>query len=274
MTKPTKIDFIAQADCIKAMKELPDAHVDLIVTDPPFGIDFKAKRANYNRTASRVLEGYSEVNPEDYLSFSMAWMAQAHRLLKDTGSCFIFSGWNYLKDILIAADEIGFTVVNHIIWKYQFGVATKRRFVSSHYHCLFLCKDDKKRKFYLDSRYSGTERVNGKGSKRYQDLEDVWTIQREYWTGDIKTPTKLPYEVVAKILAYTSVKGDIVLDPFLGSGQVAVISKLMGRHYIGFEIVPEYFKFIQKRLANEDVYRGKAKSHVEREYDTGIANVR
>ena len=62
---------------------------------------------------------------------------------------YIFSGWNNLKDILIAIDDVGLTVVNHIIWKYQFGVVTKNKFVISHYHCLFVCKNPKKENFIL-----------------------------------------------------------------------------------------------------------------------------
>ena len=82
----------------------------------------------------------------------------------------------------------------------------------------------------------------------------VWEIKREYWPGDKKTPTKLPAEVIRKILAYSSVRGDVVLDPFLGSGQVAVVSKMEGRHYIGFEIVPEYYEFAIERI-HSDKYR-------------------
>mgnify|MGYP000471625040 CR=1 FL=1 len=59
-----------------------------------------------------------------------------------------------MKDILIAIDDLGFITVNHIIWKYQFGVVTKRKFVTSHYHCLYVCKNDEKRKFFPFSRYS------------------------------------------------------------------------------------------------------------------------
>ena len=72
-------------------------------------------------------------------------------------------------------------------------------------------------------------------SLHYKDKEDVWIINREYWTGDEKTPTKLPAEIIKKILQYSSEKTDLVLDPFLGSGQVAVISKMLGRQYLGFE---------------------------------------
>lgn len=243
-------------DCITGMSHrIPDVSCDLVITDPPFAIEFEAKRSNYNRTPSRVLDGYSEIAREDYADFSRQWIAQAKRVLKPTGSIFIFSGWNNLKDILNAADEVGLIQVNHIIWKYQFGVATKRRFVTSHYHCLFYCVDDKRRQFHHTARYSGAERTMSGGSVRYRDMEDVWAIKREYWTGDIKTPTKLPREIISKILDYTSSPGDLVLDPFLGSGQVAVVSALKQRCYVGFEIVPRYFEFISARL-EAGTYRG------------------
>ena len=242
-------------DCVQGMAtHLPDACCDLIITDPPFAIDFTAKRSNYNRTASRVLEGYREVNSHDYQEFSRAWIAQARRVLKPSGSLFVFSGWNNLKDILVAADEAGLQQVNHIIWKYQFGVATRRRFVTSHYHCLFYCVDDGQRVFHRDARFPASARNLTGGSARYCDMEDVWVIKREYWTGDMKTPTKLPRAIIEKILAYTSNPGDLVLDPFLGSGQVAVVASLMRRSFVGFEIVPKYFDFLQERL-RRGVYR-------------------
>ncbi|MHB1133349.1 MAG: DNA-methyltransferase [Chloroflexota bacterium] len=236
------------------MTLLPEASVDLVVTDPPFAIAFRAKRANYNRTASRVIEGYDDVLQRDYLTFTRAWLAQVHRLLKPSGAAFVFSGWNNLKDILVAADELGLVTVNHIIWKYQFGVVTNRRFVTSHYHCLYFCKDDRLRKFFPYARFAKDGRSATGRSLHYADKEDVWQIKREYWHGDRKTPTKLPAEVVRKILLYASEPGDIVLDPFLGSGQVAVVSKALGRHYLGYEIVQGYFDFAAERLAS-DCYR-------------------
>lgn len=251
-------DRIHHEDCREGMKRLPGACIDLVITDPPFAIDFKAHRGNYNRTGSRVLAGYNEVAARDYAAFTRAWMAEAHRVLKPSGSAFIFSGWNNLKDILVAADELGFVTVNHIIWKYQFGVVTKRRFVTSHYHCLYLCRDDGLRKFFQDARFHGTERAKDGGSLRYRDLEDVWQIPREYWHGDAKTPTKLPAELLRKILAYTSEPGDLVLDPFMGSGQVAVVAKELGRHYLGFEVVEEYVEFARERLRTGN-YRLRAR---------------
>ena len=253
-----KIEFnkIYNMDCIDGMRDIPDDTIDLVITDPPFAINFKAKRSNYNRTAGRVLEGYNEISKEQYYDFTIKWMGEVYRVLKESGSMYVFSGWNNLKEILSAIDELGFLPVNHIIWKYQFGVVTKRKFVTSHYHCLYVCKDDSKRKFFPYSRFDKKARGKDGKSLHYSDKEDVWVIKREYWTGDQKTPTKLPAELIKKILEYSSEEGDIILDPFLGSGQVAVISKILNRQYIGFEIVKEYYDFAKTRL-EKNLYRFK-----------------
>jgi site-specific DNA-methyltransferase (adenine-specific) len=252
------INQIFNEDCIAGVAaRLPDRSVDLVITDPPFGIEFQAKKANYNRKGSRVLEGYNEVKGADYLSFTRQWLAQVKRVLKPSGSLYIFSGWNYLKDLLIALDELDFNLVNHLVWKYQFGLVTTRKYVTSHYHILFCSLDEKQRKFFPYARFDKNERHPDGGSAHYKDKEDVWNIPREYWNGDVKTPTKLPAELIRKILAYSSQPGDLVLDPFLGSGQVAVVSHLEGRRYVGFEIVPEYFEFAKKRLESGE-YRIKS----------------
>ena len=260
---------IYNQDCIDGMKAIPDGKIDLIVTDPPFAINFKAKKANYNRTASRVLSGYNEITKENYYEFTLNWMSQCFRILKESGGMYVFSGWNNLADILNAIEEIGFITVNHIIWKYQFGVVTNRKFVTSHYHCLYICKNDKKRKFFPYERFSKEEKNNQGRSLHYKDKEDVWEIKREYWTGDEKTPTKLPAEIIKKILQYSSEEGDLVFDPFLGSGQTAVVSKLLKRNYMGFEIVKEYFDFISKRLKSNS-YRIKSSNDKSNTIDTWL----
>jgi len=249
---------IYNCDCIQGMKSVPKNKIDLVITDPPFAINFRAKKANYNRKQSHVLEGYNEISAENYYDFTLEWMSQVHRILKESGSMYLFSGWNNLKEILMAIDDVGFHLVNHIIWKYQFGVVTKNKYVTSHYHCLYVCKNEKKRKFFPFKRFSKNAKSEDGHSLHYQDKEDVWEIKREYWTGDTKTPTKLPAEIIEKILFYSSKKNDIVFDPFLGSGQVAVVSKIHERRFCGFEVVKDYYKFAKKRL-DENTYRLKTK---------------
>ena len=203
------------------MPGIPDRSVDLIVTDPPFAIDFKAQRLNYNRTGSNVIEGYQEILPEEYGEFTRRWIAEASRILSPSGSMYIFSGWNRLRDILEGIDSAGLFTINHLIWKYQFGVFTKKKYVTSHYHILFVTKNKKNYTFNKIDHYP----------------EDVWEIQREYWKGKKKTPTKLPSEIVRKILMYSSNPGDLVFDPFFGSGTVPITANQEGRRFLGFEIV-------------------------------------
>lgn len=248
------VDTIYCESCIEGMKKISDNTIDLIVTDPPFAIKFGATKTNYNRKESNVMAGYSEVSSEQYYNFTKSWMIQAYRVLKPSGSMYVFSGWNNLKQILEALDDLGFHTINHIIWKYQFGVATKKKYVTSHYTILYVCKDPRQRRFYPYARYGKDDCDESGHSLRYQDIEDVWYIPREYWRGSIKTPTKLPADIIRKILAYSSKPGDIVLDPFLGSGQVAVVSKMESRHYCGFEIVDKYYKFAKERL-DTGIYR-------------------
>jgi len=241
---------ILNEDCVTGMQKLPDGCIDLVVTDPPFAIDFKKTKANYNRKESNVLEGYEDIKPRDYLKFSLEWMDEAHRLLKTNGSMYVVAGYNNLDVVLQSLKFNGFHIQNHIIWKFQFGVRTKNKFVTSHYHILFMTKRKMIYDFYPNNRFSDTERTDAGGSARYKDMEDVWYIQREYWTGQKKTPTKLPQELIKKILGYSSKEGDMILDPFIGSGQVALVAKQMKRKYIGYEIVKGYYDFARSRLAS------------------------
>ncbi|MFW9919517.1 MAG: DNA-methyltransferase [Candidatus Thorarchaeota archaeon] len=213
------VDRIHYQDCIKGMKQLPTESVDVIIADPPFGISFTGKEAIYNRDDSLVAEGYHEIE-EDYDTFTIRWMKELPRILKRTGTAWIFSGWTNLRQVLDAIDKVNLSLINHIIWKYQFGVFTKRKFVTSHYHLLFLAKHPKDYYFNKIEHYP----------------LDVWDINRTYKKGEKKNGTKLPTELVMRCVDFSTRPGDLVLDPFMGNATTAVACKGAFRHYIGFEI--------------------------------------
>ena len=226
-------DQILYSDCIKGMQSLPEESVDLIIADPPFGLDFTGKEAVYNRKKENVVDGYNEVI-ENYDSFSEKWIAELPRILKSSGSAMIFSGWTNLKDVLIAIDKSGLTLKNHIIWKYQFGVFTKKKFVSCHYHLLYLVKNEKKTYFHRIEHYN----------------EDVWEIKRTYDPEEVKNGTKLPEQIVKKIIDFLTRPGDVVFDPFMGNGTTAVVAKKNFRHYFGFEMNINMKDIIQVHIDN------------------------
>jgi site-specific DNA-methyltransferase (adenine-specific) len=239
-----QINQVYNQDCIQGMQQIEPESVDLLLTDPPFGINFHKVGSQYNRKQKELGRMYSEVQEEDYYGFTLSWLQIAWKAMKPSASGFIFSGWNHLNVILNALDKLGFRVVNHLIWKYQFGVYTKKKFVTSHYHILYftklLRKNDKVRTFNRIPEFSSSP------GKLY--FEDVWRINRDYQKGGEKTPTRLPLAVTDKCVRIGSNENDLILDPFLGSGSVILSCIRHNRNYLGFEISEPIFRIAKKRI--------------------------
>ncbi|MFX1544774.1 MAG: DNA-methyltransferase [Promethearchaeota archaeon] len=237
------INDIYNQNCLEGMDQIEPKTVDLLLTDPPFGIDFDKVGSQYNRKQKELGRFYIEISG-NYYDFTVQWLQAAWKAMKPTASGFIFSGWNHLSDILNALSKVGFRLVNHLIWKYQFGVFTKKRFVASHYHILYftklLEKEDSLRTFNRIPEYSSSP------GKLY--FEDVWRINRDYQKGGEKTPTRLPLAVTDKCVRMGSNEGDLILEPFLGSGSVVLSCIKFNRQYLGFEISEPIFLIAKKRI--------------------------
>jgi len=224
-------------DCVQgALAHLADASVDLILTDPPYGIDGDRLHRHYNRDERFVVDGYVEVDRRVYNAFSKAWLEQAERVLRPGGQLYVVSGYTNLYDVLDALRATSLYEINHIVWKYNFGVYTSAKFVSSHYHILYYAKPGGKRTFNLQARYSLDETGADGGSLNYRDREDVWIINREYKPGRTKNKNELPKALLQKVIAYSSNEGDLVCDFFMGGGSTAAIALGMNRRFVGFEV--------------------------------------
>ena len=230
-------------DCIAgARKRLPDESVDLIICDPPYGIEGDTLHKHYNRNEKFVLDGYVEVPSKDYPDFSNQWIKEAERVLRPGGSIYIVSGYTNLIHILNALHQTKLAEVNHIIWKYSFGVYTKTKYISSHYHILFYRKGGAKHTFNTFCRFSDNEKTENGGSANYRDREDVWVINREYKPGKVKNKNELPTELLVRMMQYSSNEGDVVCDFFLGSFATAKVAKGLNRRAVGFEISETAYK--------------------------------
>ncbi len=203
---------------------------DLIFADPPFGIDFKGNLGTYNRKADAL--SYVEVSRDEYPEFIKDLVTWCYNNLKDDGSMWLVSGWNNLRWVLDAVEDAGFIQLNHVIWKYQFGVFTRRRFVTSHYHLLLLVKDEGNYTFNKLEHYP----------------EDVWMIKRKYQHGKETAGNELPDELVERCILTSSNIGELVIDPVLGSGTTLKVCRRLGRRCIGIEINPNLKKRIREKL--------------------------
>lgn len=229
--------------CIEGSKTyLDDNSFDLLICDPPFGINEASFDKHYARNEDVVISGYKEA-PEDYYSFSLSWISEARRVLKENGTLYIISGWTKLNDILNVIKQLNFSLINHIIWKYNFGVYTKNKWVSSHYHILMVSKTPEKITFNTSCRFGENNKSN-----RYKDMEDVFVINKQFQKETIKNKNKLPDELVKKLILYSSNKGDLVGDFFMGNFTTAYQCLETERKVKGFELNEESFDYHSQRL--------------------------
>ncbi len=240
---------IYNENCIDGSdRHIGDRCVDLLICDPPFGINESTFDNHYARNDNNVISGYIEA-PPDYYTFSKQWIAQGKRVLKDNGSMYIISGWNKLGDILNAIEFNGLHLVNHLIWKFNFGVATTNKYVSSHYHMLYITKKkNTKPTFNTYCRFGPSTKDNNGKSLNYMDLEDVWAINKEYQQGKVRNKNKLPEELIRKLILYSSNPGDVVCDFFLGNFTTATVAVKYGREPMGFELNENAFDHNIKKL--------------------------
>lgn len=220
-------------DCVQGMKEhVKDESVDLIFTDPPYGIDGDGLDVHYHRDESKVVPGYIDVPLTQYAKFSAEWIKECERVLKPGGSMYIVSGYTNLHHILNALHSTELQEINHIIAQYSFGVSTKNKFVSSHYHVLFWAKPDKngsKRTF--NSNWKFTDQKDS-----YHDRLTVQHMPRGYKPGQIKNKNQLSEDFIEKFVMYSSNRGDTVLDCFGGGLTTARTALRYGRNFVGFEL--------------------------------------
>jgi len=231
-------------DCISgAQQKIDDNSVDLIITDPPFAIEGDRLHKHYHRKEKYVLNGYQEIALSDYRQFSLNWIKEAERVLRPGGSLYIFSGYSNLPIIFSALQNTNFREINHIIWKYNFGVYTTKKFISSHYHILYCIKPQGQVTFNTFTRFGPDEKDAQGKSLNYRDREDVWIIKREYKPGQVKNKNELPSELLIKLMQYSSNEADVVADFFLGGFSTAKVAVGLKRRIIGFEINPVSFDY-------------------------------
>ena len=230
---------IFNSDCIDSEKRILDNSVDLCICDPPFGLKETDFAKHYNRDVKNVIAGYQEA-PDNYAEWTYLWLSEAKRVLKPNGSMYVFMGHTNLRHLLNVAYDLEFNEINHLIWKYNFGVYTKRKYVTSHYHILYYSKSKKaKRIFNTNCRFGPQERNDQGRSLVYKDLEDVFSINKEYSPKQRKNQNKLPSEIIRKLILYSSNENDIICDFFMGNFTTAYNAIALGRNVCGYEINKE-----------------------------------
>ena len=254
------MDQVLTGDCLTHLAQLPEASVDLAFADPPFNIGYEYDL--YRDTHSR----------EDYLNWTEKWLAAVRRVLRPTGSFYVAIGDEYAAEVKVRLDALGLTMRNWIIWHYTFGVNCKLKFNRSHAHIFYYVVDPKRFTFNADAIRVPSARQTTYADRRanpvgklpddtwvlrpqedgsfFRPEEDTWYVSRICGTFKERTkhPCQMPEALLERIIRVSSNPGELVLDPFGGSGTTLAAAKRLGRHYLGIELSPEYAERIRQRL--------------------------
>lgn len=226
-------------DAITEMSKLDPFSVDLVIADPPYNLG-KDYGNNHD------IQGFAE-----YLDFTRNWIKQAHRVLKPSGTLYVFMGFrfiSYLYDIL--DKEQGMFFNSWIVWHYTQGIGKTRGFSPRHDDILMFTKSETFT-FNLDSVRVPQKYYRERNNMRGANPGDVWEFSHVHYCNENRQnhPTQKPEGIIERIVLASSNKGDIVLDPFSGSGTTIRVCQQLHRHAIGIELNPEYVEMTKERLS-------------------------
>jgi DNA modification methylase len=228
-----ELNKIYNMDCLEGMKQIEDESIDAIITDPPYNTGMKEKGDN-SWLSHFFFDDYSD---EEYANLVNKSCAEYYRILKKNKPLYIFINWKSLCIWLNALKKVGFSVKNVIVWDKKIHGLNWQYYSYTYELIIFAVKGE----FIPNNK--------GYGDKYYQD---VWHIERNLNNQSEKVShheTEKPVKIINIILKHSTKEGDIVLDPFLGSGTTAVACINLGRNFIGFEINKEYCDVANKRIA-------------------------
>jgi site-specific DNA-methyltransferase (adenine-specific) len=266
---------IHQGDCIELMKQIETGTIDLVFADPPFNIGY-----DYD-------EYHDEQDADEYVAWSRAWIAEVHRVLKPGGTFWLSIGDEFAAELKVAAEhQVGFHARSWVVWYYTFGVNCTRKFSRSHAHLFHFVKDENNFIFNAEDRQVrvpsaralvyADKRANPAGRlpddtwivrpaaddswvlrpqdlpEGFQPTDDTWYFARVAGTFKERQGfhgCQMPEQLLGRIVRVSSNPGDIVFDPFAGSGTTLAVAKKLGRSWLGCELSEEYTRSATERMA-------------------------
>ena len=253
-------DDVWTGDSLSRLSELPVGSVDLAFADPPFNIGYEYDVYQDSRGKA------------DYLTWTEKWLAGVTRVLKPTGSFFVAIGDEYAAEMKVRMDAAGLHLRNWIVWHYTFGVSCTKKFNRSHAHIFYYVVDPKRCTFnpnavrvpsarqttYADRRANPVGKLPDdtwylrpqESDEHFAADSDSWHLSRVCGTFRERTghPCQMPEAVLERIVKVASNPGDVVLDPFAGSGTTLAVAKRLRRQFLGIELSEDYAEAVRDRL--------------------------
>ena len=243
---------IINGDSLDELKKIPDETFDVVFADPPYNLQLKNQLTRPDRSkVSAVNDKWDQFESfQKYDEFSISWLKECKRILKKNGTIWVIGSYHNIFRLGKAIQDLGFWILNDIIWNKNNPMPNFRgtRFTNAHETLIWASKNEK-------SKYT----FNYQSLKCLNDdlqMRSNWNLpicngsERLKKNGKKVHSTQKPESLLHRVLLASSNKGDIILDPFLGSGTSATVAKKLGRNYFGIEKDKNYFLDAEQRIKN------------------------
>lgn len=245
------LNQILHGDNLQLLASLPEKSVDLIFADPPYNLQLQNELWRPNLTlVDAVDDEWDQFGSfEAYDRYSEQWLSACHRVLKDTGTIWVIGSYHNIYRVGKIMMDLGYWVLNEIVWRKLNPMPNFRgvRFTNAH-ETLIWAKKSKEQKRYTFN-YEAMKNLNDE-----KQMRSDWEIplctgaERIKVNGEKAHTTQKPEALLYRVILSSSNPGDVVLDPFFGTGTTGALAKKLHRHWIGIERDPEYVRVAQERI--------------------------
>lgn len=248
------LDTILKGDCVAALERLPEKSIDVVFADPPYNLqlDGDLHRPDQSRVDA-VDDAWDQFESfAAYDAFTRAWLLAARRVLKPNGTIWVIGSYHNIFRVGATMQDLGFWVLNDVVWRKTNPMPNfrGRRFQNAH-ETLIWASRDKDAKGYTFN-YEAMKAANDDLQMRSDWLFPICTGQERLKDedGNKLHPTQKPEALLARVMLASTRPGDVVLDPFFGSGTTGAVARRLGRHFVGVEREQAYIDAAEQRIAS------------------------
>jgi modification methylase len=251
--KANWLDTIMKGDCVAAMDRLPEKSVDLVFADPPYNLQLNGDLHRPDQSkVDAVDDAWDQFDSfAAYDAFTRAWLLAARRVLKPTGAIWVIGSYHNIFRVGSTLQDLGFWILNDVVWRKTNPMPNfrGRRFQNAHETLIWASRDQNAKSYTFN--YDAMKAANDDVQMRSDWLFPICTGAERLKNdnGDKLHPTQKPEALLARVMLASTKPGDVVLDPFFGSGTSGAVAKRLGRHFVGIEREQDYIDAANERIA-------------------------
>lgn len=247
---------IIHGDCIEVMRELEAESFDVCFADPPYNLQLANELYRPNRTkVDAVDEDWDQFESmQAYDRFTAAWMTEVRRVLKPNGTLWVIGTYHNIYRVGTVLMDLGFWILNDVVWIKTNPMPNFRgvRFTNAHETLIWAVRDAKRKDYTFNYEHM-------KGYNDGKQMRSDWFIRENLCIGEERLrdengtklhSTQKPESILRMVIEASTNSGDLVLDPFVGSGTTAAVCRKLGRRCVGIDSNEEYVRIARERLAN------------------------